>query len=459
MSDMNENSHIRRCVVSVSRTRVGWNRVCVSFSNHALVLLYRRKYTGIAKDFILLLNFYVTQVPFEGLRKRTRDRKYVIDDLTRTLDLVCRVQEAGSVNEIDIESKRYDLMDRLERSIEELKGMKRKVDAIAEAEALFTRECAARCMHLIKLGCPGRGLSYLDWSSNRFSILAADYLMRRGYIDTAMLMLRDASPSSMKTRVQTASGLQNPELLVDVDVYAKVDGIVRDLRNRDCTSGLSWCSQNAAKLRKNRSKLQFCLHRQVFVELVRNDNVQEAIQYAKQNLSSFASMYPEEFQQAAALIAMRLIPGSYTCTTLFDEQRWEELIDMLRAAMFTIYGLPDISPLKIHIEAGLSALKTTEGMEGKGGQNNPLRQPILAEFAQQLPESKRSISKLVCPVSGTIMEGSNPPVALPNGYVYGEATIPELTKSIPTGKEPATVICPHTQERFSADDTKRIYIV
>eukprot|EP00890_Picochlorum_soloecismus_P006474 jgi/Picsp_1/6828/NSC_04166-R1_protein len=406
-----------------------------------------------------VLDLSLLTVPFEGLRKKTRDRKYVIDDLTKALDLVCKTEDAGSLNEIDVESKRYELMLRLEKCIEELKSMQRKVDTIAEAEGLFTQECASRCTHLIKLGRPGRGLSYLDWSSNRFRILTADYMMRRGYIESAMLMLRDAGPSSKKMAEQTTPSLQNPVLLVDVDVYTRVSGLVRDLRNRDCTSALSWCAQNAAKLRKSRSKLQFCLHRQVFIELVRNDNVQEAIQYAKHNLSSFAATYPEEFQQAAALIAMRLIPGSFTCTALFDEQGWEELIDMLRAAMFTIYGLPDISPLKIHIEAGLSALKTTEGMEGKGGQNNPLRQPILAEFAQQLPESKRSISKLVCPVSGTIMEGSNPPVALPNGYVYGEATIPELTKSIPTGEEPATVTCPHTQETFSANDTKRIYIV
>ena len=404
------------------------------------------------------INYLLIQVPFEGLRKKTRDRKYVIDDLSKSLDLVCKSQDAKSQNEIDVESKRYELMVRLEKCIDELKSMQQKVDGIAEAEALFSQECAARCIHLMKLGCPGRGLSYLDWSSNRFRILAADYLMRRGYIETAMLLLRDAGPSSMPDGPER-SALQDPLWLVDVDVYTRVGGIVKDLRNRDCTSALSWCAQHAAKLRKSRSKLQFCLHRQVFIELVRNDKVQEAIQYAKANLSSFAPTYAEEFQQAAALVAMRLIPGSYTCTTLFDEQRWDELIDMLRTAMFTIYGLPDISPLEIHIEAGLSALKTTEGMEGKGGQNNPLRQPILAEFAQQLPESKRSISKLVCPVSGTIMEGSNPPVALPNGYVYGEATIPELTKSILTGEEPATVTCPHTQETFSASDTKRIYIV
>jgi hypothetical protein len=64
-------------------------------------------------------------------------------------------------------------------------------------------------------------------------------------------------------------------------------------------------------------------------------------------------------------------------------------------------------------------------MHGRVIQQNddPLRHPVIRRLAAAVPSSKRTVSKLVCPVTGIVMEGNNEPVALPNGYVYGSLAV------------------------------------
>lgn len=44
----------------------------------------------------------------------------------------------------------------------------------------------------------------------------------------------------------------------------------------------------------------------------------------------------------------------------------------------------------------------------------------LGELAKPLPFSHCAQSHLICALSGKVMDDNNPPMALPNGYVYGE---------------------------------------
>ena len=90
-----------------------------------------------------------------------------------------------------------------------------------------------------------------------------------------------------------------------------------------------------------------------------------------------------------------------------------------------------------------------------------------------MPSSKRTVSKLVCPVTGIVMEGNNQPVALPNGYVYGslavydglldwnggegrDADAADDESAQPTSKR---IQCPCTGDTFSLDQVRKLFIV
>ena len=60
---------------------------------------------------------------------------------------------------------------------------------------------------------------------------------------------------------------------------------------------------------------------------------------------------------------------------------------------------------------------------GKMGQCDiqcPVCTEPLSELAKPLPYSHCAQSHLICALSGKVMDDNNPPMALPNGYVYGE---------------------------------------
>lgn len=52
--------------------------------------------------------------------------------------------------------------------------------------------------------------------------------------------------------------------------------------------------------------------------------------------------------------------------------------------------------------------------------NCPVCMPVLSELAETLPFSHRLHSSLVCRMSGELISDHNPPMVLPNGFVYGQ---------------------------------------
>ena len=50
----------------------------------------------------------------------------------------------------------------------------------------------------------------------------------------------------------------------------------------------------------------------------------------------------------------------------------------------------------------------------------PVHNSAVVVYNRPLPYAHCAQSRLVCPMSGHIMNENNPPMVLPNGYVYGE---------------------------------------
>lgn len=54
---------------------------------------------------------------------------------------------------------------------------------------------------------------------------------------------------------------------------------------------------------------------------------------------------------------------------------------------------------------------------------DPLSHETFQKLAKPLPDSKHIHSKLVCFISKELMNEDNPPLVLPNGYVYSRKVI------------------------------------
>ena len=75
-------------------------------------------------------------------------------------------------------------------------------------------------------------------------------------------------------------------------------------------------------------------------------------------------------------------------------------------------------------------------------------------LAQNLPYAHASQSKLVCSVSGEPLNEHNPPMALPNGYVYGSKTLIALA-----AHNDSLVTCPRSGQTYALEQAMRVYVM
>ncbi len=134
------------------------------------------------------------------------------------------------------------------------------------------------------------------------------------------------------------------------------------------------------------------------------------------------------------------------------------------------FGLSSIPVLELVMQCGLTALKTPtcyekSGEEGGGGVGVQRKStlgvdcPVCTDngrvLGEALPYCHHAQSTLICRISGEIMDGTNPPLALPNGQVYGSRALNNIASKSPDGN----VVCPITQETFHISDSRPMYIL
>lgn len=91
------------------------------------------------------------------------------------------------------------------------------------------------------------------------------------------------------------------------------------------------------------------------------------------------------------------------------------------------------------LQAGLSALKTPQSLEGAGAREDPLHLPTFRKLAEAVPYSKHVHSKLVCAITREPMNEHNHPMVTPAGAIYSEHGVSEVT-----ARNGGTFVCPHT---------------
>src|SRR5690606_15001823 len=127
-------------------------------------------------------------------------------------------------------------LEQLDSMIGRMQGLKRKLEALREEEKALHQQSRKRINHLDEL-YKVQSLAddrYSAWSTVQLNRLLVDYMVRRGY-----------GQSARELAVET--GIDD---LVDIDIFLQCSKIVASLRNCSITECLAWCSENKDTLKK-----------------------------------------------------------------------------------------------------------------------------------------------------------------------------------------------------------------
>nr|KJB76494.1 hypothetical protein B456_012G092000 [Gossypium raimondii] len=368
----------------------------------------------------LKLEHQFLRVPFEHFKKTIRTNHRTVEkEVSAVISSVTDVADSDEISKDDAILSLTSLVSRLQ-------GIKRKLEEGSHAENLQAHRCRARLDHLDS--ADAENLS--EWNNVRLKRVLVDYMSRMSYYDSAM-------------KLAESSNIQE---LVDIDVFQEAKKVIDGLRNQEVGPALAWCADNKSRLKKSKSKFEFQLRLQEFVELVRAENYMRAISYARRYLSPWGATHLKEFQRVMATLAVR----SHTECAKY---KWDFLVDQFKQEFCRLYGMTLEPLLLTYLQAGLSALKTPYCYEDDCTKEDPLSQDSFRKLAMPLPYSKQHHSKLVCYITKELMDTENPPQVLPNGYVYSTKALKEMAE-----KNNGKITCPRTGLVCSYSDLVKAYI-
>ncbi|KAK1322481.1 hypothetical protein QJS10_CPA03g01158 [Acorus calamus] len=374
----------------------------------------------------LKLEHQLLRVPLEHLKKTMRSNHRTVEkEVTSVLSSVV-AEAASSQQDISKEAAVHHLSSLVSR----LQGLKRKLEEGSKQESLQVQRCRARLDHLDVA-------SVGDWGDTRLKRILVDYLLRLSYYDSAI-------------KLAQISGIQD---LVDIDVFIDAKKVIDALQNKEVGPALAWCAENKSRLKKSKSKFEFQLRLQEFIELVRADNNLRAITYARKYLAPWGATHMKELQRVMATLAFKSNTECLTYKVLFEPKQWDHLVELFRQEFCKLYGMILEPLLHIFLQAGLSALKTPFCYEEDCTKDDPLSQESFRKLALPLPFSKQHHSKLVCYITKELMDTENPPLVLPNGYVYSTKALEDMAK-----KNDGKITCPRTGYVCNFTDLVKAYI-
>ncbi|PSC68261.1 Sorbitol dehydrogenase [Micractinium conductrix] len=131
--------------------------------------------TGQRRTMANMLDAGSVSVPFESLKRVTRERKYTVDEVEAVVKGVAKAAGGGGAPSADAAAAQ------LEQYEQQLQGLKRKLEITSQAETDDLARCRVRLQHLRALGPPPRAAGQVEWNRRRIDCLLVDHLLRGGY--------------------------------------------------------------------------------------------------------------------------------------------------------------------------------------------------------------------------------------------------------------------------------------
>ncbi|NXB71993.1 MAEA protein, partial [Donacobius atricapilla] len=421
------------------------------------------------------------QVPYETLNKRFRAAQKNIDRETSHVTMVVAELEKTLSSCPAVDS----VVSLLDGVVEKLSVLKRKAVESIQAEDESAKLCKRRIEHLKEHSSDQPAPANM-WKKKRMDRMMVEHLLRCGYYNTAVKLARQ-------------SGIED---LVNIEMFLTAKEVEESLERQETMTCLAWCHDNKSRLRKmkqgvtlsitpgrqtenelkmgHKSKsasdysrenddlvmetikgkqelscLEFSLRIQEFIELIRQNKRLDAVRHARKHFSQAEGSQLDEVRQVMGMLAFPSDTHISPYKDLLDPARWRMLIQQFRYDNYRLHQLGNNSVFTITLQAGLSAIKTPQCYKEDGSSKNPdcpVCSKSLNKLAQPLPMAHCANSRLVCKISGDVMNENNPPMMLPNGYVYGYNSLLSI-------RQDDKVICPRTKEVFNFSQAEKVYIM
>ncbi|XP_075239370.1 E3 ubiquitin-protein transferase MAEA-like [Convolutriloba macropyga] len=394
-------------------------------------------------DEVKALEYETLKVPYEVLNKRFRASQRIIDrEVSHVINACNGLQNGGNAEELPV------LIANVEQSMKSLS--ERAKECVANQKVL-TGAIRDRTKHLKSCASLSDLPSSSDseasndassWRQTRINRLVAEYFLMNGYYESARLLIEATDIGK----------------LTNVEVFATARTVESALRNKNSSPCLAWCAENKSKLKKIRSTLEFNLHKQGFVELVRMDMKIEALAYAKDYILNAMTDHNQykELEELSGILAY--LPENFMSSPyrkFFEEERWNDLAEQFKADNYKVHCINSTPLFAQLFNTGLCAIRTSSCYKnGEANANCPTCDPFLKEIARGLPTGTLSQSRVICRITGEIMNEHNPPLMLPNGHAYSTEALLEMSQ-----KNGGRIICPVTGQQFLFTDCLKVFLM
>jgi len=389
--------------------------------------------SGIRPD--LSVEYSLIRMPYDaGVRTFKGSKKTIEKEMSSILNSIIGLKK-------EVPQTKTQTTTSITNLITRLKTLKRRLDENYHEEDEIYECCKKRLLRLSTFDFQKKE-SVNEYLNTRVNHLIIEHLARNDCTET----------------VKSISKEYNMEDFVSVDlkIIQEYNAIIRDLRNKSCESAFLWCQANKTKLLRIDSQFEIKLFFQEFIELLKRNESDKALKYLRKYSGPIKNQNIEEIKKAmGCLTYFKQIDRFPTYKFYFEEERWNDLINIFQRDSFLVSGITTHSNLEISLQAGLSALKTDSCLDNKLCKPEvcPVCNPSMKKLVNRVPSTHKVVSSLICRITGEVMDEHNPPVSLPNGQVYSEKALKLMSE-----KDNGKIICPTTKTEYTLQDLKKIYI-
>ncbi|KAK9455461.1 CTLH/CRA C-terminal to lish motif domain-containing protein [Dipodascopsis uninucleata] len=271
----------------------------------------------------------------------------------------------------------------------------------------------------------------------------AMHLIREGQFEVADKLIRETDLNIP------------PEL---EDDFIEMYKILESIKKKDLTPAIEWAASRREQLVQIGSNLEFNLHHLQFVYYFINSSKQnnhQALEYARENLSSFGERYLQEISKLmCALLFQDNLENSPYSYIFLNPSAWDDVAHSFTKEFCSLMGLSPQSPLYLAAVAGTIALPTLLKMgsimrekqtEWSSENELPVEVP--------LPPSFQFHSIFVCPVSKEQTTDENPPMMMPCGHIVAKDSLTKMSKGNPQQR----FKCPYCPNESIPNQAIRVY--
>ena len=172
----------------------------------------------------------------------------------------------------------------------------------------------------------------------------AQHFYRQGMEDVADTLIREANL---------------PKEDINEDPFAELHKIFEEIHRRNLAPAIMWASKYANELEEKHSTLEFKLHRLAFVQILKRriDAQNDAIAYARINLSKFVVKFQKDFQiLMGCFLYLKTGLESSPYKYLLRDEMWVEAADVFLKDSCNLLGINKDSALSTIVHAGCIAL-------------------------------------------------------------------------------------------------------